>query len=194
MIASIFGSRFLIAAMTFAICAVEGCTIFSRSTRTTCWWRAIMRVLTIVGNLSSSIESEMSILPFARSSRSFWPLRSFPIIPMTEVLSTNSRRLRATLAAPPGKKLSPVTSTTGTGASGEIRPTFPQTNSSSIRSPMTKMRFDSARSRICRSLFKSIKWAACDGQRKQTSDVTVKLLVAKICLNGSSAYNGLIKS
>ena len=30
--------------------------------------------------------------------------------------------------------------TTGTGASGEMRPTFPQTNSSSMRSPMTTMR------------------------------------------------------
>ena len=40
-----------------------------------------------------------------------------------------------------GIKRFPVTSTTGTGASGEMRPTLPQTNSSSIRSPMTRMRF-----------------------------------------------------
>jgi hypothetical protein len=33
-----------------------------------------------------------------------------------------------------------MTSTTGTGASGEIRETRPQTNSSSIRSPITRMR------------------------------------------------------
>ena len=48
-------------------------------------------------------------------------------------------RLRATLAAPPGMKLSLSSCTTGTGASGEIRRTDPQMNSSSITSPTTRI-------------------------------------------------------
>src|SRR6478672_12577582 len=67
---------------------------------------------------------------------------------MTATSSINSRKFRATFAAPPGYRLSPVTSTTGTGASGEIRPTLPQTNSSSIKSPITRIRFVRARARI----------------------------------------------
>src|SRR5256884_33466 len=46
-------------------------------------------------------------------------------------------------------RISPETSTTGTGASGEMRPTLPQTNSSSIKSPMTSRRCLPVRSRIC---------------------------------------------
>src|ERR1017187_7072271 len=68
------------------------------------------------------------------------PCPSAPVTPRTATLSVNSRTLRATLAAPPGKYDSPVTSTTGTGASGEIRDTLPQMNSSSMRSPTTRIR------------------------------------------------------
>src|ERR1017187_1951296 len=68
------------------------------------------------------------------------PCPSAPVTPRTATLSVNSRTLRATLAAPPGKYDSPVTFTTGTGASGEIRDTLPQMYSSSIRSPITRMR------------------------------------------------------
>ena len=46
----------------------------------------------------------------------------------------------ATLAAPPRALVSRVTATTGTGASGEILPTFPQMYSSSMMSPTTRSR------------------------------------------------------
>src|SRR6266568_7876100 len=49
-------------------------------------------------------------------------------------------KLRATFAAPPGMKLSRSKSTTGTGASGEMRDTQPQMNWSSITSPTTSTR------------------------------------------------------
>jgi len=54
--------------------------------------------------------------------------------------TSKAERLRATLAAPPGMKLSRTKSTIGTGASGEIRATWPQMNWSSITSPTTRIR------------------------------------------------------
>ena len=74
--------------------------------------------------------------------------------------------LRATLPAPPRCKLSCVTSTTGTGASGEIRATRPQTNSSSITSPTTSTR----RSRMAPSRARArrrSRGAACTQRRPQ---------------------------
>ena len=49
-------------------------------------------------------------------------------------------RCARTLAAPPRRRLSAVTCTTGTGASGEMRSTVPQMKWSSIRSPATSTR------------------------------------------------------
>ena len=60
-------------------------------------------------------------------------------------------RFRATLAAPPGMKLSRSNSTTGTGASGEMRPTWPQMKWSSMASPMTSARAFLAVARIRRT-------------------------------------------
>src|ERR1035437_4533882 len=82
------------------------------------------------------------------------PCPSAPVTPRTATLSVNSRTLRATLAAPPGKYDSPVTSTTGTGASGEMRDTLPQINSSSMRSPTTRIRLpaDPANNRLKRTI------------------------------------------
>ena len=60
-------------------------------------------------------------------------------------------KLRATLAAPPGMKLSREKSTTGTGASGEMRDTPPQMNWSSITSPTTRTRVFCAAAKICRA-------------------------------------------
>src|ERR1035441_4145169 len=62
-------------------------------------------------------------------------------MPRTVTWLENSRTLRATLAAPPGEEDSLVTLTTGTGASGEMRETLPQMNSSSIKSPTTSTRW-----------------------------------------------------
>src|ERR1700729_1248137 len=67
---------------------------------------------------------------------------------MMRTWGVNSARLRATFAAPPGKDSSRTISTTGTGASGEMRETFPQRNSSSIRSPTTRMRLSEKEARI----------------------------------------------
>jgi len=51
----------------------------------------------------------------------------------------------------PGIKLSRSKSTTGTGASGEIRATLPQMNWSSITSPITRMRVLVAAERTSRT-------------------------------------------
>src|SRR2546426_7367695 len=60
-------------------------------------------------------------------------------------------KLRATFAAPPGMKLSRSKSTTGTGASGEMRDTQPQMNWSSITSPITSTRVRRAARRMRRT-------------------------------------------
>src|SRR2546425_11059492 len=60
-------------------------------------------------------------------------------------------KLRATFAAPPGMKLSRSKSTTGTGASGEIRDTQPQMNWSSITSPTTTTRVRAAARKMPRT-------------------------------------------
>ena len=89
--------------------------------------------------------------------------------------SANSRRLRATFAAPPALKVSRCTSTTGTGASGEIRPTFPQINSSSIISPTTRILRAGFRSCSARVRFipgvkpRGIPVANCGLQRRRIS-------------------------
>ena len=65
---------------------------------------------------------------------------SWPTAPNSSVGTCKRGQLRATLAAPPGMKLSRSKSTTGTGASGEMRATLPQMNWSSITSPTTSTR------------------------------------------------------
>ena len=74
--------------------------------------------------------------PRARARR---PRRG-PTTPASTAAPPSARTLPATLPAPPRWKLWPVTSTTGTGASGEMRATLPQRNSSSITSPTTSTR------------------------------------------------------
>ena len=68
------------------------------------------------------------------------PRRRCPQTPSNSVAARKWARLRATLPAPPGMKLSRSNSTTGTGASGEMRATLPQRNWSSITSPSTVTR------------------------------------------------------
>src|SRR5262245_50823188 len=106
----------------------------------------MIRVLTMVASAGSRWTAEVS-MPVSRSDcirRA--PGGSSPARPITPVAPVSSWTLRATLAAPPGKYDSEVTLTTGTGASGEMRDTFPQTNSSSMRSPITRMRLPANRS------------------------------------------------
>jgi len=75
-----------------------------------------------------------------RSRRSWLAAGSRPTTPNSSVRAPRAERLRATLAAPPGMKLSRSKSTTGTGASGEMRATRPQMNWSSMTSPITSTR------------------------------------------------------
>src|SRR6185436_16776199 len=79
---------------------------------------------------------------FCVSNRRFKlaPASSLPIAPSNSVAALRAVRLRATLAAPPGIEFSRSNSTTGTGASGEIRATRPQMNWSSMTSPTTSTR------------------------------------------------------
>src|SRR5881394_1105312 len=71
---------------------------------------------------------------------SFLPASSRPMTPSKSAEAFSAVKLRATFAAPPGMKLSCSKSTTGTGASGEMRETQPQMNWSSITSPITSTR------------------------------------------------------
>jgi hypothetical protein len=69
-------------------------------------------------------------------------------------LPPKATMLDATLAAPPGRQVSVFTCTIGTGASGDIRLTLPQQNSSSITSPKTAMlQFENLLSMFSKSFF-----------------------------------------
>src|SRR5204863_3738199 len=85
--------------------------------------------------------------------------------------------LPISLAAPPGMKLSRSNSTTGTGASGEMRETRPQMNWSSITSPMTSTRvrseehtseLQSRRDLVCRLLLEKKKKKNIQNMPEQT--------------------------
>src|SRR3990172_7017184 len=95
-------------------------------------------VFTEVGLPSSTITPSEDI-PFNLSSWiSFLPISSLPTTPHTKTFPPRLWILFTTFAAPPSMKLSELTSTTGTGASGDIRLTFPHTKWSITRSPMTR--------------------------------------------------------
>src|SRR5881394_3963972 len=82
---------------------------------------------------------------------SFLPASSRPMTPSKSAEAFSAVKLRATFAAPPGMKLSRSKSTTGTGASGEIRDTQPQMNWWSITSPITSTRVRAAARKIRRT-------------------------------------------
>ena len=67
-----------------------------------------------------------------------WPGLSSPTRPRTSTWAPRATRLLTTLPAPPRVRVSRSTSTTATGASGEMRSTLPQRYSSSIKSPATR--------------------------------------------------------
>src|SRR3989344_953311 len=105
-------------------------------------------ILTVVG-LSSSMSIPSTSMPFcSRSLSRVARDSSFPVMPTIFTRSPRAAAFMATFAAPPGTKVSRCTSTTWTGASGEMRETSPQTYLSSMLSPMTMMRFPLKRSRI----------------------------------------------
>src|SRR5438067_1490145 len=97
----------------------------------------MMRVLMLV--VRSKCCSKPSQQTCCSSSRLviFLPASSRPMTPRRSAEAFSAVKLRATLAAPPGMKFSRSKSTTGTGASGEMRETRPQTKWSSITSPTT---------------------------------------------------------
>ena len=145
----------------------------SRSTRTTCWRWATMRVLMLVARLAQA--SRPAQLTPSRESNS-WSRpasASCPETPSNSVATPRWARLRATLPAPPGMKLSRSNSTTGTGASGEMRATLPQRNWSSITSPRTMTRArpaaesNSARARDNGRFL--LSWYVCEKKAAQVS-------------------------
>ena len=85
----------------------------------------MMRVLMVVGRLASRA-STASTPPDSHSAASMPPASSSPTADSSSGLAPRAARLRATLPAPAGGvALAAHTRTTGTGASGEMRPTSP---------------------------------------------------------------------
>ena len=87
-----------------------------------------MRVLTLVCRAGFVTNPRQPIFCSFNNVFNRRPASSLPIAPKISVGTLSAVRLRATLAAPPGMKLSRSKSTTGTGASGEMRDTPPQMN------------------------------------------------------------------
>src|SRR5262245_6876424 len=107
-----------------------------------------MRVLMVVGRPPAG-RSPSTLIPASlkRLTRSS-PSASSPRRPTGTALPPRATMLRATFPAPPGEALSRSIRTTGTGASGEIRPTLPQRKRSTIRSPRTTTRASRKRARM----------------------------------------------
>src|SRR5258708_6932011 len=99
----------------------------------------MMRVLIVVGSNLPEINrsSVCKVLLSFTELRILSPAKSSPITPITHACAPSASRFASTFAAPPRCVDSRLISTTGTGASGEMRVTSPQRNSSSITSPST---------------------------------------------------------
>src|SRR5688572_11978482 len=97
----------------------------------------MMRVLIVEGRASSTISLSSADPKRRKPSRKRFAASSAPTTPTTVPRAPRASKFASTLAAPPRWIDSRRTSTTGTGASGEIRVTSPHTNSSSITSPST---------------------------------------------------------
>ena len=123
----------------------------SRSMRTICCLCATTRVLTLVCRDEFATNPVQPIFCSINNLCSCFAASSLPIAPKSSAGTSSAVRLRATFAAPPGIKLSRSKSTTGTGASGEMRDTPPQMNWSSITSPTTSTRVFVAADKICRT-------------------------------------------
>ena len=83
------------------------------------------RVLETVGLSVDVITCATSILAAAISCLSVLPLLSLPMQPIIWVIIPKPLKLAATFAAPPARSSEWLSSTTGTGASGEMRFTLP---------------------------------------------------------------------
>ncbi len=110
----------------------------SRSNRTTCCPCATTRVLRVVGRPSSTTIPAVSTPRLRTSVSSLLPVSSEPTTPAKYARPPAEQMLFRTFAHPPSMKLSFFTSTTGTGASGEIRETRPQMKWSAMISPTTR--------------------------------------------------------
>ncbi len=128
----------------------------SRSMRTTCWELPRTRVLREVRRSRSAKRPAASTPSRAISWRRSCPGWSSPTSPRTSTRAPRATRLLTTLPAPPKVRVSRSTSTTTTGASGEMRSTRPQRYSSSMKSPATRTRRveKPLRSRFCRVSWK----------------------------------------
>ena len=85
-----------------------------------------------------------------QAKRRFTPsINNFPGMGAVERKLLRTEFPETALAAPPGCHVSRLTSTTGVGASGEIRRACPQMNSSSIRSPTVTIRRSGNLPMIC---------------------------------------------
>ena len=127
------------AASNSACAELEISVLVSTSRRSSCWCPLITRVLLMVGAIA--VLTKKFSTPACFSSCSSWrPSSSSPQNPATMVLTPSPARFIATLAAPPGVSVRCSMRTIGTGASGEIRMTCPQTYLSSMMSPTTSTR------------------------------------------------------
>src|SRR3989304_1192980 len=84
--------------------------------RTTCWPRARILVLLVVGLPGMANNPSLAIPSAASSRRTASPVGSSPTAPTRCGLPPRARTLAATFAAPPGTSRSPSTMTIGTGA------------------------------------------------------------------------------
>src|SRR5439155_8043547 len=119
--------------------------------RTTCCWCTMMRVLMLVARSKCCKRPSQWTRCSSSKLASFLPASSRPMTPSKSAEAFSAVKLRATFAAPPGMKLSRSKSTTGTGASGEMRETQPQMNWSSMTSPTTSTRVLAAARKIRRT-------------------------------------------
>src|SRR5215475_34911 len=99
-----------------------------------------MRVFIVVGRAGSAIKLLSLAFNAAKADRNRCASASSPTTPIGVAVAPSATKFDTTLPAPPSASVCRSTSTTGTGASGEIRRTLPQMNSSSITSPKTTMR------------------------------------------------------
>ena len=120
-------------------CASVRWLVNSSSTLRICLPDARNRVFCVVGLSEVTIGKKPS---WGTSDRAFindFPAASSPIQPIRDMRPPSPAKLRATFAAPPGITCSFVRDRTGIGASGDIRSTDPDTNLSSITSPIIRI-------------------------------------------------------
>src|SRR3990170_386287 len=107
--------------------------------RATCRFRVVTRrTFFVVRRPGSSTRPACPIPSPARSRLSARASSSWPTTPARSTGPPSARTLCATLAEPPTRRCSLANRTIGTGASGEMRSTWPTMNWSTITSPTTR--------------------------------------------------------